>query len=81
MIQIYLIENYFIIWLYAETKDFRNKFRASSHNGAIRQAFCEPYGFVPPRSVGALVTLPHVDTVIYIMLTDSLRSIIGINNH
>ena len=56
-------ENYFIIWLYSETKDFRNEFRASSRNGAVRQAFCEPYGFVPPCSVGALVTLHHVGTV------------------
>ena len=30
---------------------------------AVRQAFCEPYGFVPPRSMGALVTLHHVGTV------------------
>ena len=58
-----LFENYFIIWLYAETKDFRNEFRASSSNGAVRQAFCKPYGFVPPCSVGALVTLHHVGTV------------------
>ena len=31
--------------------------------GSVRQAFCEPYGFVPPCSVGALVTLPYVGTV------------------
>ena len=63
MIQIYLLKISFIIWLYAEIKDFRNEFRASSRNGAVRQAFCEPYGFVPPCSMGALVTLPHVGTV------------------
>ena len=62
----YNIENYFITWLYAETKDFRNEFCMSSHNGAIRQAFCKPYGFVPPCSLGALVTLPHVGTVPFI---------------
>ena len=32
-------------------------------HGAAMQAFCEPYGFVPPSSVGALVTLHHVSTV------------------
>ena len=58
-----LIENYFIIWLYAETKDFRNEFSAWSRFRAVRQAFCEPYGFVLPRSVGALVTLPYVSNV------------------
>ena len=65
MIQIYLLKIILIIWLYAETKDFRDEFRASRHNGAVRQAFCEPYRFVPPCSVGALVTLPHVGTVRY----------------
>ena len=64
-----MIQNSFLkiilsIWLYAETKDFRNEFRASSRNEAVRQAFCEPYGFVPPGSVGALVTLCHVGTVV-----------------
>ena len=29
----------------------------------VRQAFCEPYGFIPSRSVGALVPLPYVGTV------------------
>ena len=29
----------------------------------LRQAFCEPYGFVPPCSMGALVTLPYVGIV------------------
>ena len=58
-----LIENYLSIWLYTETKDFHNEFRVWSHNGSIRQAFCEPYGFVPPYSVGALVTLHYVGTV------------------
>ena len=63
MIQISFFENYFIICLYAETKDFHNEFRAFSCNGAVRQAFCEPYSFVPPHSVGALVTLHHVGIV------------------
>ena len=58
-----LFENHFIIWLYAETKDFRNEFRMSSRNGTVGQAFCEPYSFVPPHSVGVLVTLHHVSTV------------------
>ena len=34
-----------------------------SHIGAVTQAFCKPYSFVPPRSVGALVTLHYVGTV------------------
>ena len=59
----FLIEDYFIIWLYAETKDFCNEFHALSRIGAVRQAFCEAYGFVPPCSVGAIVTLHHVSTV------------------
>ena len=58
-----LNENCFIIWLYAETKDFCNEFRTLSRIGVIRQAFCELYGFVPLCSVGALVTLHHVSTV------------------
>ena len=32
----------------------------------LKQAFCEQYGFVPPRSVGALVTLHHVGTVVLV---------------
>ena len=48
---------------YAETKDSRSEFRTWSHIGAARQAFCESYSFVPPRSVGALVTLHYVGTV------------------
>ena len=35
----------------------------SSRNGAVRQAFCRPYSFVPPCTVGTLVTLHHVGTV------------------
>ena len=35
---------------------------------AVRQAFCEPYGFVPPCSVGALVTLHHVNTVAVVQI-------------
>ena len=62
-----LIENYLIIWLYVETKDSHNEFCAWSHNGALRQAFCDPYCFVPPCSVGALVTLHYVGTVLYMI--------------
>ena len=52
----------------------------SSRNGAVhvRQAFCEPYGFVPPRSVGALVTLHHVGTV---LKTDHYAVIINIDDN
>ena len=63
MIQIFLLEIILLFAFMQKKKDFRNEFRASSRNGAVRQAFCEPYGFVPPRSVGASVTLHHVGTV------------------
>ena len=63
MIQIYLLKIILSFGFFAETKDFCNEFHASSCSRAVRQAFCEPYGFVPPCSVGALVTLPHVGTV------------------
>ena len=40
--------------------------------GAVRQAFCKPSGFVPPCSMGALVTLHYVGTVA--VATDSTRN-------
>ena len=68
-----LIENYLIIWFYTETKDFHNEFRVWNHNGAIRQAFSEPYGFVPPCSVDAL--LLYIMSVLYLfrMLKQNLQ--------
>ena len=57
-----LIENYLIIWLYAETKDSRVDSRVEPQWGR-KAGTLQPYGFVPPRSVGALITLHYVGAV------------------